>query len=215
MDIKLKQLSKRYKFEWIFRGLDYEFKANNAYAILGPNGSGKSTLLKVLSGYSSPSKGKIEFEENNQPLDKDKTYLQLAYAAPYIELIEEYTLTEMLNFHQKFKSFQYNLTTADLINRLNFSKSEHKEIKYFSSGMKQRLKLVLALCSDTNFLLLDEPTTNLDLEGVSWYQQLIKDFTANRLTIVASNMEHDYHFCTERLNIMDYKKKRLKPKKGE
>lgn len=209
MDIRLKQLSKRYKFEWIFRDLDYEFKANNAYAILGPNGSGKSTLLKVLSGYSTPSKGKIEFlGDDGQPLDKDKTYLQLSYAAPYIQLIEEYTLIEMLNFHNRFKAFQQNLTPDQLIERLNFSTSKHKEIKYFSSGMKQRLKLVLALCSDTNFLLLDEPTTNLDAEGVEWYQGLIKDFTANRLVIVASNVEHDYHFCTQQLNITDYKKKR-------
>ncbi|MFK7947091.1 MAG: ATP-binding cassette domain-containing protein [Saprospiraceae bacterium] len=201
----MKQLGKRYKFEWIFRGIDFEFKANTGYAVLGPNGSGKSTLLKVLSGYSTPSKGKIEFFENNQPLDKDKTYLQLSYAAPYIELIEEYTLTEMLDFHQRFKRFQNNLDTSSVIDLLNFSKSKHKEIKFFSSGMKQRLKLVLAICSDTNFLLLDEPTTNLDAEGVAWYQSLIEQFTKNRLVIVASNVEHDYHFCTEKLNIIDYK----------
>ena len=205
MDIKLKQLGKRYKFEWIFRGIDYEFNADTAYAILGPNGSGKSTLLKVLSGYSTPSKGKIEFSKNNQTLDKDKTYLQLSYAAPYIELIEEYTLTEMLDFHQRFKQFQDNLNTETIIDLLNFSKSKHKEIKFFSSGMKQRLKLALAICSDTNFLLLDEPTTNLDAEGVAWYQSLIERFTNNRLVIVASNVEHDYNFCTEQLSITDYK----------
>lgn len=205
MDIKLKQLGKRYKFEWIFRGIDYEFNADTAYAILGPNGSGKSTLLKVLSGYSTPSKGKIEFSKNNQTLDKDKTYLQLSYAAPYIELIEEYTLTEMLDFHQRFKQFQDNLNTETIIDLLNFSKSKHKEIKFFSSGMKQRLKLALAICSATNFLLLDEPTTNLDAEGVAWYQSLIERFTNNRLVIVASNVEHDYNFCTEQLSITDYK----------
>ena len=205
MDIKLKQLGKRYKFEWIFRGIDYEFEANKAYAVLGPNGSGKSTLLKVLSGYSTPSNGKVEFLENDKPMDKDKTYLQLSYAAPYIELIEEYTLSEMLDFHLRFKQFQNNLTTNQLIDRLNFSKSKHKEIKFFSSGMKQRLKLVLAICSQTDLLLLDEPTTNLDAQGVDWYQELINDFASNRLIIVASNVEHDYFFCNQQLNIIDYK----------
>ena len=73
--------------------------------------------------------------------------------------------------------------------------------------MKQRLKLVLAICSDTDLLLLDEPTTNLDDEGVAWYQTLIEKYTANRLVIVASNVKHDYHFCTQQLNIMDYKKR--------
>lgn len=205
MDIKLKQLSKRYKFEWIFRGLDYHFEMGKTYAVLGPNGSGKSTLLKVLSGYSTPSKGTVDFFEDKGVLSNDKIYLQIAYAAPYIELIEEFTLTEMLDFHRKFKHFQQNLTTENLIEILNFSKSKNKEIKYFSSGMKQRLKLVLAICSTTDLLLLDEPTTNLDDEGVAWYQTLIEQFTANRLVIVASNVKHDYHFCTQKLNIMDYK----------
>jgi ABC-type multidrug transport system ATPase subunit len=207
MDIKLKQLSKRYKFEWIFRGLDYHFEMGKTYAVLGPNGSGKSTLLKVLSGYSTPSKGTVVFFEDKVVLPNDKIYLQIAYAAPYIELIEEFTLTEMLDFHRKFKPFQQNLTTEQLIEILNFSKSKNKEIKFFSSGMKQRLKLVLAICSATDLLLLDEPTTNLDDEGVAWYQTLIEKFTANRLVIVASNVKHDYHFCTQQLNIMDYKKR--------
>jgi ABC-type multidrug transport system ATPase subunit len=111
----------------------------------------------------------------------------------------------MLDFHQRFKQFQNNLNTESVIDLLNFSKSKHKEIKFFSSGMKQRLKLVLAICSDTNFLLLDEPTTNLDAEGVAWYQSLIEQFIKNRLVIVASNVEHDYEFCTEKLSITDFK----------
>ncbi len=207
MDIKLKQLGKRYKFEWIFRNLDFDFKHGQAYAILGANGSGKSTLLKVLSGHSSPSKGTIDFYQKDTKVELDKIYHNLSYAAPYIELIEELTLTEVLQFHQKFKSFQNDLSINDLIDILNFSKSKHKEVRFFSSGMKQRLKLVLAICSDTDFLLLDEPTTNLDNQGVNWYQELIDRFVKNRLTIVASNIEHDYEFCNTTLNIMDYKKK--------
>jgi len=207
MDIKLKQLGKRYKFEWIFRNLDFDFQNGNAYAILGANGSGKSTLLKVLSGHASHSKGTIDFYSQNEKIAIDKVYHQLSYAAPYIELIEELTLIEVLQFHQKFKTFQNNLTVNDLIDILNFSKSKHKEVRFFSSGMKQRLKLILAICSDTDYLLLDEPTTNLDNQGVNWYQELIDRFAKNRLTIVASNIEHDYEFCSKTLNIMDFKKK--------
>jgi ABC-type multidrug transport system ATPase subunit len=207
MDIKLKQLGKRYKFEWIFRNLDFDFQNGKAYAILGANGSGKSTLLKVLSGHASHSKGTIDFYNQNEKISIDKVYHQLSFAAPYIELIEELTLIEVLQFHQKFKAFQNNLAVNDLIDILNFSKSKHKEVRFFSSGMKQRLKLVLAICSDTDYLLLDEPTTNLDNQGVVWYQELIERFAKNRLTIVASNIEHDYEFCSETLNIMDFKKK--------
>ena len=203
--IKLHQLGKRYRFDWIFRQLDYQFEAGSSYAILGANGSGKSTLLKILAGHLTPTKGKIEFYQNKQPVRTDDIYRTVSYAAPYIELIEEFTLKESLRFHQRFQPLLADLTTADLLNMLQFDKAKNKEIKFFSSGMKQRLKLVLACCSATPLLLLDEPTTNLDEQGMEWYLDLIKRFTAERLVIVASNVPIDYQFCTQQLHIRDFK----------
>lgn len=208
MELVLNNVGKRYRFDWIFRHIDFHFRANKKYAILGPNGSGKSTLMKVLSGHLTPSKGQIEFQKNGSKILIDKVYQSISYAAPYIDLIEEMTLEEAISFHLRFKSMRKNLKTSDLINLLDFSKSKKKEIRFFSSGMKQRLKLVLAICSDTPLLLLDEPTTNLDQQGFEWYQKLIDEFTDNRMVIVASNVEMDYHFCEEQLNILDYKAKK-------
>jgi len=205
MRLKLNNIAKRYRYEWIFRRLTYTFEPAGKYAVLGPNGSGKSTLLRVLSGHLSPSKGKVDFFEKDAKIDADNVHRYLSYAAPYIELIEEFTLLEALQFHQRFKAFQQNLQPQDLIELLQFSKSQNKEIRYFSSGMQQRLKLVLALCSDTPLVLLDEPTTNLDRQGVAWYLDLIERFAQNRLTIVASNVEEDYGFCDKQLNILDFK----------
>ncbi len=205
MDIKLHNIAKRYRFEWIFRNINYEFKSGGSYAILGPNGAGKSTFLKILSGHLSPSKGIITFSENGSPIEQDLIYQQVSYAAPYIDLIEELTLVEAIAFHKKFKPFLKNLQAKDLEELLQFSKSSHKEVKYFSSGMKQRLKLVLAICSNTGVLLLDEPTTNLDKQGIKWYLDLIKEFGKDRLMIIASNVETDYSFCENQLNIQDFK----------
>lgn len=209
IQITLEDLGKRFRYEWIFRNLSTTFEGGKTYALLGSNGSGKSTLMKILSGHLSPSAGKITFLLNEKKQDEDNIYKHISYAAPYIELIEELTLTEMIQFHIKFKPLSNALTTNDLIEILNFEKSRHKEIRFFSSGMKQRLKLVLAICSDSSILLLDEPTTNLDAQGVAWYRQLMSRFTegANRLTIVASNIEHDYDFCHKMLNIEDFKSK--------
>jgi len=206
MRLKLNNIAKRYRFEWIFRKLTFTFEPTSNYAILGPNGSGKSTLMRVLSGHLSPTKGNVEFFENDTKIDPDRVHRYLSYAAPYIELIEEFTLLEAVRFHQQFQTFQQNLSPLDLIDLLQFSKSKNKEIRYFSSGMKQRLKLVLALCSDTSLLLLDEPTTNLDRQGIAWYLDLVEQFSKNRLTIVASNVEEDYRFCDKQLNILDFKK---------
>lgn len=208
MEIKLDNIGKRFRYEWIFRHLDYEFSIEDKYAILGPNGSGKSTLMRILSGYLSPNKGSISFFKKGNEIEIGKIYKEVSYAAPYIDLIEELTLTEAIEFHKKFKPFLNNLSTADLIELLNFSKSKHKEIRFFSSGMKQRLKLVLAICSQSSLLLLDEPTTNLDAQGVAWYQDLIHRYGNDRLIIVASNIEHDYDFCTKTINILDYKKRK-------
>jgi ABC-type multidrug transport system ATPase subunit len=204
--INLENIGKRFRYEWIFKGIYQAFEEGHSFAILGPNGSGKSTLMKILSGHLTPSDGNINFQNCDIKQDAESIYKYVAYAAPYIELIEEMTLTEMIDFHTNFKPLSKNLRNKDLIALLGFEKSADKEIRFFSSGMKQRLKLALSICADTPILLLDEPTTNLDAQGVEWYQHLIKEYSSkNRLTIVASNIEHDYDFCDKTMNILDYK----------
>lgn len=207
MQIRLEDVAKRYRYDWIFRSINYTFEQGEQYAVLGSNGAGKSTFLKILSGHLTPSKGKIIFSHQGKELEIDRVYKHVSYAAPYIELIEELSLTEALTFHQQFKPFLHNLSPQVLIEILGFEQSKNKVVKDFSSGMKQRLKLVLAICSDTPILLLDEPTSNLDIQGINWYLDLIKKYTSNRLTIVASNVEVDYQFCSHHLDIRDYKKR--------
>lgn len=203
--IALQQVGKRFRFDWIFKNLSHQFTLGNNCAILGANGSGKSTLMKVLAGHSTPTKGKIIFTKNNAVIAPDEVYKNVSYAAPYIDLIEEFSLKESLQFHQRFQPLQAGLTTTDLIDILQFSKSKNKEVRFFSSGMKQRLKLVLACCSDTPLLLLDEPTTNLDEQGMNWYLELIEKFAQHRLVIVASNVPIDYQFCAQKIDIQEYK----------
>ncbi len=205
MKIELRNIAKRYRYEWVLRNVNLQLETGKNYAITGPNGSGKSTLLKILSGHLTPSKGNIQFFDDIKLLPSELIYKQLSYAAPYIDLIEEFTLTEALHFHYNFKPFINNQAPKDIINLLGFKKAQDKAIRYFSSGMKQRLKLALAICSDTQFLLLDEPTATLDRQGVEWYQGLIRQFADNRLVIVASNVEEDFFFCEERVSILDFK----------
>jgi ABC-type multidrug transport system ATPase subunit len=205
MIITLQNIGRRFNRDWIFKGVDYTFTSGESYAILGPNGSGKSTLLQVLNGSLSPSSGKIEFVNDGKPIEIETVFTHLSLAAPYLELIEEFTMSEMIDFHFKFKSFKPGMDKAQLIDLLNLPKSANKLIKYFSSGMKQRLKLALAFCADTPLLMLDEPTSNLDTQGVDWYLSLVQQFAAGRLTIVCSNQEHEYGFCNHKLSIVDYK----------
>jgi len=203
--ISLKGIGRRFNREWIFRGIDYTFTSGNSYAILGPNGSGKSTLLQILNGSLAPSEGKLNYTLNGDVLEVEKVFEHLSLAAPYLEVIEDFTLAEMIDFHFKFKSYLPGFDRKAVIELLGLATSKNKLIKYFSSGMKQRLKLALAFCADTNLLMLDEPTSNLDTQGVEWYLNLIQQFTPGRLVIICSNQEQEYSFCEHRLSIVDYK----------
>lgn len=205
MEILLEDIGRRFNQEWIFKKINYQFVQKQSYAILGPNGSGKSTLLQVLAGNLSPSAGKISYSKNKTKIDIADVYRDISIAAPYLELIEEFTLLESINFHFKFKKMAKDWDTKSLIELLQLEKSINKEIRYFSSGMKQRLKLLLACCTDSPILFLDEPTSNLDNEGIDWYLKMMKLFAKDRLTIVCSNQEHEYTFCEHQLNIVDYK----------
>jgi ABC-type multidrug transport system ATPase subunit len=204
--ISLQNAGRRFNRDWIFREVSYAFASGNSYAVLGPNGSGKSTLLQLLNGSLSPSSGKVDFSYQQQPVEVDAVFKHISLATPYLELIEEFTLNEVIDFHFKFKAYKAQLDKKQLIELLGMQAHRNKLVKYFSSGMKQRLKLALAFVSDTPVLMLDEPTSNLDTQGVEWYQSLVQQFAQGRLTIVCSNQEHEYGFCTQHLNITDYKR---------
>ena len=203
--IHLENIGKKYKREWVFRSLSLQLSSPKAYALTGHNGAGKSTLMRILTGHLSPSEGKIHFFHNDSPIEKDGAYKLISFASPYMDLIEEFTLTEALTFHKKFKPYIDNKNLEELLSIISLPKARNREIRYFSSGMKQRLKLLLAILSDTPILLLDEPGANLDKQGVEWYLQLIDQFAKDRLTIVASNVPEDFQFCTAQINIQDFK----------
>ncbi|MBB6499543.1 ATP-binding cassette domain-containing protein [Pedobacter cryoconitis] len=204
MKIELKDAGRRFNQEWIFRNFTYEFSDSGKYAILGPNGSGKSTLLSVVMGNLEPSEGTVVYTDTHI-IPTDKWYRQVSVAAPYLDLVEEFTLQEIIDFHFKFKGFYPGMSSVRLMDLLGLVRSQDKPLKYFSSGMKQRTKLALACCTDTPLLLLDEPTSNLDKQGIEWYHDLIRDFTANKLVLVGSNQETEYSFCDNFIKITDYK----------
>ncbi len=207
MQIELKNLGKRYRYEWILKNVNFQFRGGESFAVLGHNGSGKSTLMQILSGFLSPSSGKIIYTENDKLIDINSVYRKVAFTAPYTELIEELTLKEAIAFHAKFKPLANGMKRDDLLNLLQFPKSAHdKAIQFFSSGMKQRLKLALSILSDCPVLLLDEPSITLDREGVNWYRNLLKEYAlGKKLVVIASNVEEDLQDCDQSISITDFK----------
>ena len=213
MKISLINAGKRFNRDWIFRKINYEFISGKSYAITGPNGSGKSTLLQVIGGAIVQSEGEVNYHTNNSSSNEvaaaDHAFRYISIAAPYLELVDEMTLTEFLEFHKKFKPFLAQLTPANIIALIGLENAADKQIRYFSSGMKQRVKLAQAILSDVPCVLLDEPCTNLDQNGINLYLQLINDYCKDRLVIISSNDLTEYEFCEERLLITDYSKSAL------
>ncbi len=221
MQISLSDTGKRFNRDWIFRRFSYQFNSGNAYAITGPNGSGKSTLLQVIAGAITASEGAIIYRDSSIDINKyperdisnnsgkiienDNVFKKISIAAPYQELIEEFTLIEFLEFHKKFKPFLVGLDISKIISIIGLEKSSHKQIRYYSSGMKQRVKLAQAIFSDTPCVLLDEPTTNLDNDGINLYHELITKYCNGRLVIVSSNDKQEYNFCKEIIEIIRFK----------
>jgi len=205
MKVSLTDAGKRFNRDWIFRHFTYTFEKGNSYAIIGPNGSGKSTLLQVLSGSMQLSEGNSQWTMGNGQLSNEDVYKQVSICAPYLEVVEEMTLREFLEFHHHFKPFLPSFSIENIISIIGLQEAIGKQIRYYSSGMKQRVKLAQAIFSDTPFLLLDEPCTNLDATGINLYQQLIDQYCSNRLVIVSSNDETEYRFCKARVNITDHK----------
>lgn len=207
MQITLSKISRKFNYEWIFRDVDFVFEQDHAYAILGSNGSGKSTLLQIISGHLHASAGNITYSDHDKEIPVEELYRHVTYSGPYLELIEEFTLEEMLTFHSRFRTFRNQLDVPAVMEATGLIRNRNKAIKYFSSGMKQRVRLALALLTESAVVLLDEPAANLDRKAIEWYRKLVAENSSGRIVIVCSNSQSDEHdFCTQSIVIDDYKK---------
>ena len=199
MKICLNNISKRYQQNWIFKDLSLEIQDGSSLSILGNNGSGKSSLLRIIASMQSATKGTITYTHQQEQIEPTAIYNMLSYAAVGMQLIEEFTLSELLTFHFSFKKSINQLRVEEIISILDMKNVQSKLVGDFSSGMKQRVKLAQAIFTDAPLLLLDEPCSNLDKHGIAQYQEWIATYQNNRTIIVASNDVNEYSFCKQQI----------------
>ncbi len=203
--IRASGLEKKFQREWVFRNLTYDFFSDKTYAFTGPNGSGKSTLLLILSGLLPATAGEVKYFKENTLISEEHFFKYISIAAPYCELIEEFTLQEFLRFHFRFKEIISGYNISEVISSISLENARNKPVKQFSSGMKQRLKLGLGFYSQNPVLLLDEPCSNLDTKGIDWYKAEIEKAKHERLVIICSNQTYEYDFCENIINLERFK----------
>lgn len=206
MEIIAQEVGKKFGTEWIIKNFNHHFTTASPCVILGGNGSGKSTLLKIISGFMQAGKGKIIYKHKDKEYDQGSVVELISYAAPYLELVEEFTCLESIQFQNKFKPFVNGLTVNEVIELSGLNHASAKPLKVFSSGMKQRLKLTLAILANCPVLLLDEPCSNLDAKAIDWYHNMLEKYAKNKLIIVCSNhLQYEYQMCKEQINTGAFK----------
>lgn len=205
MKIELSSAGKRFNHEWIFRKASLKFNSGRSYAITGPNGSGKSTLLQCIGGMLQLNEGNIQFSSDEKTLPPEDAYQHVSFCAPYLDVIEEMTLIEFLNFHSSFKPLLPGVSSKQIIAEAGLEAAANKQIRFYSSGMKQRVRLAQAIFSNVPAVLLDEPCSNLDQKGIALYHSWIDNYCKDRIVIVCSNDEIEYQFCEEIISIQSFK----------
>lgn len=204
--IQLDNIAKRYEHTWIFKEINLTIEDRSSYALIGNNGSGKSTLLRCIAQMHQLNKGTIHYTINNKKIEPEKFYKHYSYCAPGMEIIEDLTLVEFLNFHFQFKERLPEYSIDDIINTINLNTHKNTSLRYFSSGMKQRVKLAQALFSDVPYVFLDEPCTNFDQQGFDLYHQLIQMTAHKKTVIIASNDHREFNFVQHQIDLHQYKK---------
>jgi ABC-type multidrug transport system ATPase subunit len=206
LQVELSDIAKRFRKEWVFKGITTKLAQGSAVSILGSNGSGKSTLAQIIAGYITPSVGTVHWSMNGVEVSRETIFQHVAICSPAIQLWEELTLKENVELFLQFKHMASAAHYREFSHLIQLEKQVNQPLKTYSSGMKQRVKLGLSILSDAQLLILDEPCSHLDSSAVQWYQNLLSQNVANRLVVVASNSdEREIFSCNSSIDINHYR----------
>jgi ABC-type multidrug transport system ATPase subunit len=192
-------LQKSFGKQHILQNISYTFHPGSKTVILGSNGSGKSTLMKILSGALEATENPPVYNFGGVEIEARLLGKYVTLAAPYVALNPMFTLEETLRFHADFCPFPTGFDPEEWVQKAGLHAHKSKRLGTYSSGMLQRVKLLLAIASTRPLLLLDEPTSNLDSDGIRFYHDLLNAYLGERTVIVSSNyVETEYSFCEDK-----------------
>ncbi len=195
-------LAKRFGLRTIFSGLSFELAAGEVLGVTGRNGSGKSTLAKALANVTERNEGDIRWYIAGRAIEEEELPRHLGYVAPYLQLYGEFTAWEQVELVQQMRGLPFDeRATLGLFERFGLEGRRHDRVQTFSSGMTQRVKYICALIHRPAFLILDEPTTNLDQHGIEAFHRIVREEAPSRVTILATNDAEDLSLCTATLTI--------------
>jgi len=195
MKLSVEKIGKNFGEKKIFRDISFDLSPGMSAVIVGPNGSGKTTLVRIICGLIRPSSGEVKYMKDSKQILMEDIYNRIGFVGPYLELYEELTARENLMFFAKMKRVPNAVEKfSSLMNRLNLNGREDDQVKTYSSGMRQRLKYVFALIGNPEILILDEPTSNLDSDGIERVYDIMMEQKTNNILLLATNDQMDLKY---------------------
>ena len=192
MRFKAKSISKSFNFREVLKDISFEIENGQSLALTGHNGSGKTTLIRILCFLLRPDKGTVNFERDGKNVKQAEIKKHFSLVGPYLQLYDELTAFENLEFAARLKNINNPENTIyELIDQVGLKGRAHDLTKTYSSGMKQRLKYAFAMLPEPDILFLDEPTSNLDREGIEIVYQIMEKQKKDKILIFATNDEID------------------------
>ncbi|MCS7230039.1 MAG: ABC transporter ATP-binding protein [Candidatus Kryptonium sp.] len=210
MEFKLigKDIRKNFGRLLVFDSVNFELGIGSSLAIAGRNGSGKSTLVKIIAGLLSPSSGEVIYQIDGKKIDKLEWFKYVGFVAPYLQLYDEFTGYENIEILAKIRGLRnYKEKINEVLELVNLYSRRNDLVRGYSSGMKQRLKYACALLHEPMVLILDEPTSNLDSEGVEMVWALAEKQKKKGILIVATNEPEELQMCDDVVNLDELKQK--------
>ncbi|GHO43701.1 heme ABC exporter ATP-binding protein CcmA [Ktedonospora formicarum] len=174
--VEIQDLKKSYGFKPILRGIDLQVRAGERVALLGANGAGKTTLLRILACLAKPSAGSVHLYGWNCARDVQEVRRLIGFVGHQSYLYEELTARENLEFFARMYSVPEGRERAlTWLNRVGLEKYARERVGTFSRGQLQRLSWARALLHQPDLLLLDEPDTGLDQQGLVLIDKLLDE----------------------------------------
>ena len=198
--LEVSNLRKDFDRRPVFKNLNFALSNSDSLAITGRNGSGKSTLVKVLANTYSQTSGNVSFSIDGKPIERQHFYKYIGFVSPYLNLYDEFTGYENLYFVTNLRGLNAGLIDK-VLKRVGLFERRHDLVKIYSSGMKQRLKIAFAIIHNPLILMLDEPTSNLDAEGIRIVDSIAEEYRNERILIIATNDEHERNLCQNDINL--------------
>jgi ABC-type multidrug transport system ATPase subunit len=198
-ELKAQGLGKKFYRHWVFRDIDLHLRTGDRLLITGANGAGKSTLVRVLAGQLTPTTGKLELIQNGKAIDPEVAHRVLAWTGPYMDLYPDLTLREAVAMHFNFRDSL--IPQPAIIQELRLQEHIDKQLRHFSSGMLQRVKVGLAIFTQAPLLFLDEATATMDESNARYIYDLTHAHLAGRILVYASNNAVEFERFEQRLEL--------------